>query len=147
MEKKTSVDSGLYSRYLIGQARDLMVKARQKELKPYNITPQQCNILAFLYDLDHKATLREIAGQAGRGHNTISTQMTLMERDELIKKIRQTPKSTLLTFELTQKGIDIYKNAKKMRSVKTVMSVLSEDEHQQLISLLQKIISKAKNFK
>jgi DNA-binding MarR family transcriptional regulator len=124
-----------------------MIKARQKELTPYQITPQQGDILGFLYNLGHKASLNELAAHTGRGINTISTQMTRMENDGLVRKERETPKSTRLSFELTGKGMDIHKSVRKIRSVKTIMSALSEEERQQLISLLQRIIDKADKFK
>jgi DNA-binding MarR family transcriptional regulator len=64
-----------------------------------------------------------------------------------VKKTRQTPKSTLLTIEITEKGIETYRNTRKSKSEKAIMSVLSEEECQHLISLLNKIIEKAESYK
>lgn len=147
MEKATPRDSRWYVRHYIGQARDLMIKARQKELNPYHITPQQASILIFLYHLGHKATLSELSKDTGRGINTLSPQMTGMEKDGLVKKGREVPKSTLLSFELTEKGREIAQSTMRIRSVETIMAVLSEEERQQMISMLQKIIGKAEKFK
>lgn len=124
-----------------------MIKARQKELQPYHITPQQGVILAFLYNLGHKATLSELAKHTGKGANTISPQMTALERDGLVKKEREVPKSTLLSFELTGKGREICQYTMKVKSADAIMSVLSEDECRQLIAMLQKIIKQAKKYK
>jgi DNA-binding MarR family transcriptional regulator len=69
-----------------------------------------------------------------------------MERDGIIKKVRETPKSTLLKFELTEKGQEIYKTCKKLKSIKTIMSALTEEERQQFITMLKKIIVKAEKY-
>jgi DNA-binding MarR family transcriptional regulator len=72
--------------------------------------------------------------------------MTRMERDGIVKKVRETPKSTLISFELTAKGIETYNYVKKMKTIKHIMSVLSEEERQELISTLQKIIIEAAKY-
>ena len=146
MDEITASNSSLYARLLLGRARHLMVKARQKELNPYHISPQQANVLYILCNLGHKATLSELAKHTDRENNTLSTQMSRMERDGIVKKVRETPKSTLLYFELTDKGIDTYNFVKKMKTIKDIMSVLSEEERQEFISILQKIINEAGKY-
>jgi DNA-binding MarR family transcriptional regulator len=69
-----------------------------------------------------------------------------MERDGLLEKVREKPKSTLLRFQLTEKGIDIYKKSNEMKSDKTIMSVLTEAERQQLISIMKKVIRAAEKY-
>ena len=76
----------------------------------------------------------------------ITIQMTRMERDGLIKKIRPTPNSTLLKFELTKKGIKLYKQIVKSGTVAAIMSTLSEKERQQLISMLERIINTSEKY-
>ena len=146
MKKNESHNNNWYARHYIGQARDLMIKARQKELKPYHITPQQGVILAFLYNLGHKATLSELSSHTGKGPNTISPQMTALERDGLVNKERAVPKSTLLSFDLTDKGREICQYTMKVKSVDAIMSVLGEDECKELISMLKMIIKRAKKY-
>jgi DNA-binding MarR family transcriptional regulator len=140
-------DSRLYSRVLLSRARDLMLDIRQTELAPYDISPRQAYVLFILYHLGHKATLAQLAKHNEREANTISVQMTRMEREGLVKKVRQTTKSTLLMFEMTKKGIDVYHQSKKHTSEKVIMSVLSEEERQQFVATLQKIIHKAEKYR
>jgi DNA-binding MarR family transcriptional regulator len=134
------------SRLLLGRARYLLVKARQKELAPYHVTPQQANALTIIEELGDKANFSELAKRTERKLNTLSIQMTRMENDGLIKKVRETPKSNQLAFELTEKGKNICREAKKIKSIKTIMSALTEEEHQQLRVLLGKIITKAEKY-
>jgi DNA-binding MarR family transcriptional regulator len=138
-------NSSLYARHLIGRARHLMLLARQKELSPYQISPGQFNVLFILHKLGHEATLAELASYCYRGISNLSTQLTRMEKDGLIKKFREAPKSTLLKFKLTKKGFNCYRKNNKVTSAKVIMSVLSEEERQKLISILKKIINKAES--
>ena len=147
MVEIASRNSGVYARLLMGRAWHAMLNARQKEVAPYHVFPRQAYLISILYKLGHKATLSELAKYAGRGINTLSTELKIMEKDGLVKKTRQTPKSNLLTIEITEKGIETYRNTKKSKSEKAIMSVLSEEECQHLISLLNKIIQKAESYK
>jgi DNA-binding MarR family transcriptional regulator len=73
-------------------------------------------------------------------------QMMRMEKDGLVRKTRETPKSTLLSFELTEKGQQICKDIYKVVSDKLIISVLSEAERQQMISMLNRIIDAAEKY-
>jgi DNA-binding MarR family transcriptional regulator len=146
MEEIISQNSSLYARLLLGRARHSMLNARQKELAPYHISPRQAYILFILSNLGHKATLTELAKHCDRGLNTLSIQMSKMEKDGLVKKAREVPKSTLLSFELTEKGMEIFKKSAEQKADRAIMSVLSEDERQELINMLQKIITKAGDY-
>jgi DNA-binding MarR family transcriptional regulator len=104
-----------------------MNRARQKELRPFDISPRQATILFIL----------------NRQINTLSQQITRMEKNGLVRKVRETPKSALISFELTEKGTEIYNKSVETSSVEQIMSVLTEEERQQLISLLKKIAAAA----
>ena len=146
MEEIILRDSNLYSRYLIGEARYLMLKATQKELAPYQISPRQAYILFILYNHGHKAKLAELANHGERLISTLSIQIARMEKMGLVKKVREAHKTTLLSIELTEKGLEVCKNSNKMIADKEIMSALSEEERQQLISIMKKIINKATQY-
>ena len=139
MEKRIETDGWL----LISKARHLMIEARKKELAPYGISPRLAHVAQGLYNLGGKATLAELAKHSERGRSTLSLQLTKMEKDGLVKKIRENPKSALKRFELTEKGVIAYKNAEEKRSVKRIMSVISDEELQQLTLILNKLIWEA----
>jgi DNA-binding MarR family transcriptional regulator len=146
MEDMVSGDSSLYSRYLLGRARHFIDKAREKELAPYHISPRQATTLFIIYHLGQKATLAELARQTERGINTLSPQMTILEKDGFVKKVRETPKSNRLSYILTYKGLKTYELTNKPKAIKKILSVLTEDERQQLISMMKKIINKAEKY-
>ncbi len=146
MPELTSKNSILYSRFLIGRARHFFVAVREKELSPYHISPPQAHILNIINNLGNKATLAELAERTDRIINTLSIQMTKLEKAGLVKKIRDTPKSNKLRFELTEKGLYVCKKIKKTRSLTVIMSALTEEERQQLIPLLEKIVKNATKY-
>ena len=141
-----SRNSSVYGRHLIERVRHLMFWARQKELAPFFVSPRQAYVLFILYNLGHKATLVELSKYTNRGISAISTQLTRMENDGLVKKVQESPKSHLLKFELTEKGINVEKRSNDMLSDKAIMSVLSEEERQQLISILSKLKNQAEKY-
>ena len=147
IDKLMSQDSSVYARYLIGRVSHKMFWAQQKEMAQNHITPRQAYVLFVLANLGHTATLAELSKYTERGVSNISIQLTRMEKDGLVKKTRETPKSALLKFELTEKGSNLEKRCNIKTSDKTIMSVLSEEERQQLISMMNKLRNKAIKYK
>jgi DNA-binding MarR family transcriptional regulator len=91
--------------------------------------------------------LDELSRLTDRKTGTLSIIISRMERDGLVKKLRENPRSVLLKYELTPKGIEAYKTSSKLKSEKAIFSVLSEDERQQLISILEKVIARSEKIK
>jgi DNA-binding MarR family transcriptional regulator len=146
MEDPNKKNSSLYARLLISRARDMTLNARQKDLAPFNVSSRQAYILRVLFQLGHKATLTELAKHNEREVNTLSVQMTRMVEDGLVKKVRKTPKSTLLSFELTEKGLETYKQTSKMKTDRAILGALTAAERSQLVKLLEKVIKKAEKY-
>jgi DNA-binding MarR family transcriptional regulator len=141
----------MQARQLLGKARRMMLYARNKELAPYRISSNQAFLLFVIYyhsqkHPDHRITLAELSQQTDREKNTISLQMTTMEKDGLVKKIREVPKSNQLSFELTEKGLDAFHKSKHWKTDKAIMSALSKEELETLVGLLTKIIKKAEKY-
>ena len=141
----------MQARQLLGRARRLMLYARNKELAPYHISSNQAFLLFVLYyhshnHPDHRITLAELSQQTDREKNTISLQMTTMEKDGLVKKIREVPKSNKLSFELAEKGLDAFHKSKDWKTDKAIMSALSKEEIDLFMALLKKIIKKAEKY-
>jgi DNA-binding MarR family transcriptional regulator len=146
MEEMISRDIEHYAWWLIGRARHIMLKARQKELDPYEISPQQAHIIDALYYFGDKATLNQLAKDLDRGAASVSALLSRLEKDGIVKKSRENRKSVLKKFDLTEKGINIQKITSQRVSVQKIMSVLSEEQLQQLILMLQIIISSSEKY-
>jgi DNA-binding MarR family transcriptional regulator len=73
-------------------------------------------------------------------------QTAIMEKDGLIKRIRNTPKSNLLKLELTEKGLGIIKSSRQSKSIEAIFSSLSGVECRELESILNKVLVKAQKY-
>jgi len=91
------------------------------------------------------ATLTQVAKSVDRKVHVISKQAVSMERDGLIRRIKNTPKTNLLKLELTDKGIEVIKIARQSNTIDSIFSFLSAEERQQIESVLNRILSNLKD--
>jgi MarR family. len=115
---------------------------RQKELKQHHVPPRQTLFLYTLDSLGPKATLTKMAEAMERKTHVISRQSAIMEKDGLIKRIQDTPKSRLLRLELTEKGLEMVKLARQSEAIDSILSFLNKEERQQIKSILNRILVK-----
>jgi DNA-binding MarR family transcriptional regulator len=147
MEKATLSESNFELWRLISRANHSILVHRQRELRKNLIPVRQLWVLIAIKELGTTATLAEVAKQLERETSVISSQTKLMEKDGLIKRIKNTPKSNLLTLELTKKGRDIIKANSHSESIQKILGSLSQDERQQLGSILNKVIIKSQKYR
>ena len=129
---------------LIGRTNHTIVSLRQKELSRYHIPVRQLYVLRTIRDHGSKATLSEVATIVERETHVISKQAIRMEKDGLITRTKNTPKSNLLELELTEKGLEMAKMSGQGKALDILFSSLSEEERLQIESILNKILIQAK---
>ena len=125
---------------LIGHVSHSIILVRQRELRQYGIPVRQYQVLCSIQDLGPKATLSDLAKQVEREVNVISRQAVRMEKDGLITRSRDIPKSKILKLELTETGLHMVKIANRSKTIDAALSVLNKKERQQLASNLNKIL-------
>lgn len=145
MDTKTSTISKFDLWILLGIVQHTILVIRQKELRQEGIYWQTL-VLFTIHDLGTKATLSEVAKIVGREPHVISRQTTEMEKEGLLKRTRHTKRSNLLKLELTEKGQQIVKTAKKSKSIEKIFSYLTEDECNTMASILNKLYYRAKKY-
>jgi DNA-binding MarR family transcriptional regulator len=131
---------------LMGKIHHKRVLVRQRELSKYHIPTRQLYILQLIRELGGKATLSAIAKKVERKMDVVSRQTVIMEKDGLIKRTKAGVKTRLLIIELTEKGLDLAKISGKSKAMDEIISVLNPEEHQQLYSLLNKILVKLNDY-
>jgi DNA-binding MarR family transcriptional regulator len=131
---------------LLGKINHKRMLVRQRELRPYNITPRELRLLSIIFELGSKATILAIAGKVERAVAVICGQTMNMEKYGLIKRIQDNPKSRILRMELTKKGLDLIKINRKAKAMEEIMSVLNAEERRQLHSLLDKLLIKLNEY-
>ena len=143
MKKTTTAQSNFDLWTLIGRLNHLIVQLRQKELNPYQIPVRQLYVLRTIRDLGSNATLSEVARRVERETHVISKQAIRMEKDGLINRTKNTPKSNLLKLELTEKGLEMAQMSVHSKGLDALFSSMSEEERRQFESILTKILIQA----
>lgn len=128
---------------LLSVTRRAILKARQRELRRYQISPRQSAIIIFAQALGGMATLGEIAQWLLIEPHTVSNVVTRMERQGLVRKDKDPDRKSVIRVVLTKKGHEGYYQSTKIESTSRIMSSLSKGECQQLRSCLQKLLRKA----
>lgn len=129
--------------FLLAQARRVLFKVRQKELARYNITSGQSAVLFVIQAVGGKTTLGEIGRWTLREPHSVSELLSRMEKQGLVRKVKELDKKYGIRIVLTEKGREAYYKSTAREYIYEIMSSLSEEERQQLRSCLQKLRDKA----
>ena len=143
MKNLSSRDNVYYLWILLAQARDAILNARRKELHQYNISASRGAVLFAIQAIGEEATPAEIARWLFREPHSISELLSRMERDGLVRRVKDLCRKNLVRIVLTEKGLEVYYKSTKRELVCEIMSSLSEEERQQLKSSLQTLRDKA----
>ena len=146
MAQPTLSDSNFDLWRLITRVNHSLFLLQQREISQYHIPICQLQVLHIMQNLGSKATLSEIARQVEREIHVISRQTMRMEKDGLIRRIKDTPKSNLLRLEITEKGMEILKISEKSKSIDAIFSFLSEEDRRQIESTLIRILRQVKEY-
>jgi DNA-binding MarR family transcriptional regulator len=134
-------DSQLWT--MLYQARDTILKVRNRELYKYDISFIQASVLFAVEANGGKASLHELSRWIFREPTTISGLVIRLEKNGLISRARVPGKKTLQEITLTEKGKEAYRQSLKRESIHEILSCLSEEEREQLWSILKKLRDRA----
>ena len=124
---------------LLCEAREVITSARAKELRKYNANPAQASILHVLHVFGNGFMPADIARKLIRKPHSISEMLQKMKKNGLVKIIRNNEIRNRRLVILTEKGCELYAKTTLRKSIHKVLSVLSEEEKQQLHLYLQKL--------
>jgi DNA-binding MarR family transcriptional regulator len=120
-------------------AHFIINKARERELKQYELTPEQVSILFIVRALSGKLTPANIARLYQLKRHTVSTMVARMEKKGLVKRVPDTTFKNRLRICITEKGEAAYQQSTKRLSIHGILGSLSEEEYDQFLHLMQKI--------
>jgi len=128
---------------LLHQTTDALLRARQKELDQFDISVIEVGVLVVTQAIGEKATPSEISRRIFREPHTVSALLNRMEKKGLVKKTQDLDRKNLVRVSITEKGRQAYDNSTGRKSIRRIISSLSEEERQQLRSYLEKLQNKA----
>ena len=146
MNKMDAAESSFNLWLLIGKVNHSIMLIRQRELNQHHIPVRQTLVLYTIQALGEKATLSEVAKLVEREVHVVSRQAVSMEKDGLIKRIKNTPKSNLLRLELTERGLEVVKVARESESITSILSFLTGEERKQMESILNRILGRVEKY-
>ncbi len=128
---------------LLVRTKDTVFRVRQGELSEANISPIKAAVLAIAQATGRKATPGTIANFLFRYPHDISMLIDRMQKEGLVRKVKDLERKNLVRVELTGKGQRAYGHATKRVAIHRVMESLSEKERHQLSLYLEKLRGRA----
>jgi len=129
---------------IFDQTRDTLIRAVGLELTQSKTNFAQTRILYVLTQERNGMTQGDLAKWLLRNLNTVSTLISKMEKEGLVKKSKNKEDGKVYVT-LTQKGSDEWNKASE-RAIFLTFSVLSQKERKQLKVLLRKLRAEARNI-
>ena len=125
--------------WLILSMRRAMHKARARELSQYGITPEEAAVLFVVQTVGRRATPAEISRWLLREPHSISGLIQRMEKEGLVKKVKDLDRKNLVRVALTEKGQQAYYQSAKRDSIHQIMSSISKEERQCIRASLDRL--------
>jgi len=140
---KSPVNGHVSLIWLLFHVRHVLFQARANELAKYGVTPMQATIMFIARSIGDEATPAEISRWLFLKPHSVSGLLTRMERDGLIKKVKDLERKNQVRIVLTEKANGLYRKSVSSRSFHHIMSCLPDEEAKQLEATLQKLRDRA----
>jgi DNA-binding MarR family transcriptional regulator len=131
---------------LLRTTSDVVLKARNRELRKYGISLEEWGVLNIAQLIGETATPAEIARWLFREHHSVTSLLNRMVKKGLIKRTKDLERKNLVRVNLTELGHKTYLAARKARVHEQIASNLSIEDRKQLIRYLYEIRAGAQNI-
>jgi len=128
------------------QTAHAVEEARQRELSKVGLSVMKCAALFLAQVLGNNATPAEISRWILREPHTVTSLVNRMEKEGLVTKVKDLGKKNLVRVVATERGRQAYEKTTRlnsMRSIRNILSALSEAEQEQLHSYLERLLRAA----
>lgn len=121
---------------LLVQTKDAMVVARDRELRREGTSITRSAVLFIIHALGDKAIPAEIARNLFRRSQSVSGILDRMEKDGLVVKVPDALRRNRVRVSMTEKGRRMLRLSMKRRCIHRILSPLTEEQREELVSLL-----------
>ncbi|MFC2062509.1 MarR family winged helix-turn-helix transcriptional regulator [Chloroflexota bacterium] len=119
---------------------------RRRELSKLNVSLVRGAIIRHIVRLGKKATLSELSRRVIKEPHGISMLVSRMEKEGLVRRIRDLHRKNLVRVELTKKGRELHELVAIDTVTVPVISCLTVEEVKELVIILDKIIEYEKQY-
>ena len=137
-----TTDQGYELWVLLHQACDATARARENELRPVGISGMQAAVLFIVKTLE-MPTPAEISRRLFREPHTVSGLVNRMERQGLVRKVKDLERKNLIRVAITEKGEEAYQQSREMKVIHKLLSSLSQEEQENLRAYLGTLRNRA----
>jgi len=127
----------------MSQACDATRRARENEVREFGISMMQAGVLFIVKAIGERATPAEISRWLFREPHTVSGLLDRMEKQGLVRKVKNLGRKNLIRVVITEKGEEVYQRSREMKVIRTTLSCLSPEERNNLRSYLEALRDKA----
>ena len=128
---------------LLHQTCDAIGKTRDDELRQFGITRMQAATLFVVKAVKVPATPAEIARWLFREPHTVTGLLDRMEKQGLVRKVKDLKRKNLIRIVITEKGEEAYHRSRELKAIHKSLSCLSSKEHDDLRAYLERVRNKA----
>ena len=128
---------------LLSEVRDAIVRTREMEASQFGISAPQTQVLFFVQAIDGPVTPAQLSRLLFRQSQSVSGLLTRMEKQGLVKRVKDLDRRNQVRIVMTEKGRQAYSQSTQRKSIQRIMSSLSKEERRQLKSYLQTLKDKA----
>lgn len=133
-------DRGYLLWWLITRTYRLIYKARTREVfQHHRLTGAESAALFAIKLIGEKATPSQISRFLLRTPHSIGSLLERMEKEGYVKRVKDLKRKNLVRVSLTEKGKRVYDEASRRESIHNILSVLSDEEQEQMMNCLTKL--------
>ena len=126
---------------LLLNTSDIVSRSAEIELSKLGITSTQYAVLVTLSVCPQPPTLTELGQRLFRTKNSLTTVIDNMERDGLVKRIRDKVDRRAIRVMVTEKGAELFESVRvpSRELVYQIMSCYNQEDVSRLSELLQRV--------
>ena len=128
---------------LMRRTCDAMTRAREDELRAFDLSMIQAATLFAVKTIKGPATPAEISRWLFRQAHSVSGLLDRMEKDGLVRRVKDLEKKNLIRVTLTEKGEKAYQQSRARNSIHGILSCLSEKEREDLRTYMKTLRNRA----
>jgi DNA-binding MarR family transcriptional regulator len=128
---------------LLDQTCAAMMRAKENELRPAGISGMQAAVLFIVKTVKGPATPAEISRWLFREPHSVSGLLNRMEKDGLVRKVKDLDRKNLIRVALTEKGEEAYQRSREMKVISEILSCLTRKKKENLRASLEALRNKA----
>jgi len=143
MEADVDSDRDFKLWVLLRQTCYAMIRARENELRQIGISSRQAAVLSIVKTVTVPATPAEISRWLFRQPHTVSGLLNRMEKQGLMRKVKDLERKNMIRIVLTEKGEQAYQRSRGVKVTDKILSCLSPKKRDSLRTYLKALRNKA----